>query len=61
MVIDITGKIIVVDASPSAALGLRFGVVTLGFLAYVLIRGATVISRWVFRTSLPASCSMDYI
>lgn len=35
----VTGKIIVVDASPSAALGLRFGVVTLGFLVYVLARG----------------------
>lgn len=35
----VTGKIIVVDASPSAALGLRFGIVTLGFLVYVLARG----------------------
>ena len=35
----VTGKIIVVDASPSAALGLRFGVVTLGFLVYVFARG----------------------
>ena len=35
----VTGKIIVIDASPSAALGLRFGVVTLGFLVYVFARG----------------------
>jgi drug/metabolite transporter (DMT)-like permease len=35
----VTGKIIVVDASPSVALGLRFGIVTLGFLVYVLARG----------------------
>ena len=35
----VTGKIIVVDASPSATFGLRFGVVTLGFLVYVFARG----------------------
>tara|TARA_B100001093_G_scaffold364439_1_gene349235 strand:+ start:2579 stop:3466 length:888 start_codon:yes stop_codon:yes gene_type:complete len=49
----VTGKIIVVDASPSAALGLRFGVVTLGLLVFVLIRGERL---WVNGRSFLESC-----
>jgi drug/metabolite transporter (DMT)-like permease len=49
----VTGKIIVVDASPSAALGLRFGVVTLGFLAYVFVRGEQL---WVGRRGFAEAC-----
>ncbi len=49
----VTGKIIVVDASPSAALGLRFGVVTLGFLAYVFIRRERL---WISRRGFSEAC-----
>jgi drug/metabolite transporter (DMT)-like permease len=49
----VTGKIIVVDASPSAALGLRLGVVTLGFLAYVFVRGEQL---WVGRRGFAEAC-----
>jgi drug/metabolite transporter (DMT)-like permease len=49
----VTGKIIVTDASPSTALALRFGVVTLGFLAYVFIRGEQL---WVGRRGFVEAC-----
>jgi drug/metabolite transporter (DMT)-like permease len=49
----VTGKIIVTDASPSTALALRFGVVTLGFLAYVFIRGEQL---WVGRRGFAEAC-----
>jgi drug/metabolite transporter (DMT)-like permease len=49
----VTGKIIVIDASPSTALALRFGVVTLGFLAYVFIRGEQL---WVGRRGFAEAC-----
>ena len=49
----VTGKIIVTDASPSTALALRFGVVTLGFLAYVFIRGEQL---WVGRPGFVEAC-----
>ena len=49
----VTGKIIVIDASPSTALALRFGVVTLGFLAYVFVRGEQL---WVGRRGFAEAC-----
>jgi drug/metabolite transporter (DMT)-like permease len=49
----VTGKIIVTDASPSTALALRFGAVTLGFLAYVFIRGEQL---WVGRRGFVEAC-----
>jgi len=49
----VTGKIIVVDASPSAALALRFGVVTLGFLAFVIIRREQL---WISRGGFFEAC-----
>jgi drug/metabolite transporter (DMT)-like permease len=49
----VTGKIIVTDASPSTALALRFGVVTLGFLAYVFVRGEQL---WVGRRGFAEAC-----
>jgi drug/metabolite transporter (DMT)-like permease len=49
----VTGKIIVIDASPSTALALRFGAVTLGFLAYVFIRGEQL---WVGRRGFVEAC-----
>ena len=49
----VTGKIIVIDASPSTALTLRFGVVTFGFLAYVFIRGEQL---WVGRRGFVEAC-----
>ncbi|MEK9670187.1 MAG: DMT family transporter [Gammaproteobacteria bacterium] len=49
----VTGKIIVIDASPSAALALRFGVVTLGFLAFVIIRREQL---WISRRGFFEAC-----
>jgi len=49
----VTGKIIVIDASPSTALALRFGVVALGFLAYVFARGEQL---WVGRRGFAEAC-----
>ena len=49
----VTGKIIVIDASPSMALALRFGVVSLGFLTYVFIRGERL---WVGRRGFGEAC-----
>lgn len=49
----VTGKIIVIDASPSAALALRFGVVTLGFLAFVIIRQEQL---WISRGGFFEAC-----
>jgi len=49
----VTGKIIVIDASPSMALALRFGAVTFGFLAYVFIRGEQL---WVGRRGFVEAC-----
>jgi drug/metabolite transporter (DMT)-like permease len=49
----VTGKIIVVDASPSAALALRFGVVAVGFFAYVFFRRERL---WVGKRGFSEAC-----
>ena len=49
----VTGKIIVIDASPSSALGLRFGVVTLGLLVFILVGGERL---WVNGRSFQEAC-----
>ncbi len=49
----VTGKIIVVDASPSTALGLRFGAVTLGLLVFIFFRGEPL---WVNGRSFLEAC-----